>query len=121
MKYQGSCHCGRIAYEAEGEIGKVIDCNCSFCQRRGALLWFVPRARFTLKTPEANVATYTFNTHKLQHHFCTNCGIAPYSEGTDPKGVPTVAINTRCLEGVEPRQLDVMPFDGRSRPTAGSA
>lgn len=115
MKYQGSCHCGRIAFEVEGEIGKVIDCNCSFCRRRGGLLWFVPKAQFKLTTPAADAATYTFNTHRLQHHFCTNCGIAPYSEGADPKGVATVAINARCLEGVEPGSLAVMPFDGRSR------
>lgn len=113
MKHQGSCHCGRIAYEVEGEIGKVIDCNCSLCRRRGGLLWFVPRDKFVLKTPVANVATYTFNSHKLQHHFCATCGIAPYSEGADPKGNPMVAINVRCLPDVDLGTLEIRPFDGR--------
>ena len=43
MKYKGSCHCGAVAYEVEGEIQGVIQCNCSICFRKGAPLWFVPR------------------------------------------------------------------------------
>jgi hypothetical protein len=29
MIYQGSCHCGKVAFEAEGELGEVTACNCS--------------------------------------------------------------------------------------------
>ncbi len=25
MLYKGNCHCGRVAYEVEGEIGGVIE------------------------------------------------------------------------------------------------
>lgn len=41
MNYRGSCHCGTIAYEVEGDLDQVIQCNCSLCSRRGWLLWFV--------------------------------------------------------------------------------
>ena len=44
MIYQGSCHCGRIRFDVEGEMGDVIECNGSHCSRKGYLLWFVPRA-----------------------------------------------------------------------------
>jgi hypothetical protein len=115
MTYQGSCHCGRIGYEVTGEIGQALDCNCSFCRRRGGLLWFVPKDDFKLTTPTAQVATYTFNTHRLQHHFCANCGIAPYSEGTGPDGKAMVAVNLRCLPGVDLGTLKIVPFDGASK------
>ena len=85
MTHKGGCHCGKVAFEFEGEIGSVLDCNCSFCQKRGALLHFIPAASFTLETPREDLGTYTFNTHKLAHHFCPNCGISPFSEGADPK------------------------------------
>ena len=64
MEYQGSCHCGRIAFtvQAEAPISDVIDCNCSMCRRRGSLLWFAPREAFQLSTNPADVATYHFNT-----------------------------------------------------------
>lgn len=114
MRYKGSCHCGGVAFEVEGEIDRVIDCNCSICSRKGSLLWFVPRDKFHLLTPEENVATYTFNTQTIQHHFCPKCGIHPYGEGTDPKGNAMAAINVRCLEGVDLTSLKVRHFDGRS-------
>ena len=63
-KYSGSCHCGDIAFEAEGEIEALLECNCSICSRKGSLLWFIPRDRFRLKTPEAKLATYEFNRHR---------------------------------------------------------
>ncbi|MCS9086805.1 GFA family protein, partial [Pseudomonas aeruginosa] len=84
MNYRGSCHCGTIAYEVEGDLDQVIQCNCSLCSRRGWLLWFVPRDRLALKTPASAMHTYTFNTHRLQHHFCPTCGCAPFSEGIGP-------------------------------------
>jgi hypothetical protein len=114
MKHQGSCHCGRIAFEVEGDISEVYDCNCSMCRRRGGLLWFGPRDAFTLKTPESDVATYTFNKGHIQHHFCTHCGIAPYGEGDSPKTGPTVAVNVRCLPDVDLSALKVTSVDGAS-------
>jgi hypothetical protein len=110
--YTGSCHCGRIAYEVDGTIEQVMDCNCSFCQRRGALLWFVPRSALRLRTPEGDLSTYTFNRHVLKHHFCARCGIAPFSEGEN-KGARMAAINARCLDGVELSKLKVVKYDGR--------
>ena len=111
--HAGSCHCGRIAFTLEGDIGQVIDCNCSMCRRRGALLAFFPRSAMTLSTPESDIATYTFNKHIIRHHFCPACGIAPFGEGKDPKtGEATVAINVRCLEGVDLGALQVIPYDG---------
>ena len=50
MKYQGSCHCGKVAFEVEGEIQGVISCNCSICRRKGALMWFVPRDKLAVST-----------------------------------------------------------------------
>jgi hypothetical protein len=61
MTHKGSCHCGRIAFEVEGDITQVMECNCSHCSRKGYLLWFVPREKLRLATPESALATYMFN------------------------------------------------------------
>lgn len=114
MKYRGSCHCGRIDFEVDGELGGVMSCNCSICRRKGSLLWFVPRDRLRLRTPEKDMATYTFNKHAIKHRFCPACGIHPFGEGDDPAAGPMAAINIRCLEGVEPEALPVQKFDGQS-------
>ncbi len=115
MKYQGSCHCGRVAFEVEGTIDSGMACNCSICSRKGSLLWFVPRASLTLKTPEDDASTYMFNQHVIKHRFCPVCGIHPYGEGTDPKGNAMAAVNLRCVEGIELESIPVQHFDGRSK------
>jgi hypothetical protein len=114
MAYQGGCHCGRIAFDVEGEIGEVTECNCSICTKRGTLLWFVPRTSFHLSTPESAVSTYTFNKHHIEHKFCATCGIGPFALATGRDGTPMAAINARCLEGVDPASLTKRQFDGRS-------
>ncbi|MDF3031871.1 MAG: glutathione-dependent formaldehyde-activating [Moraxellaceae bacterium] len=114
MNYRGSCHCGGITFEAEGEIGDVLSCNCSICQRKGSLLWFIPRAQLRLVTSPEAMRTYTFNKHAIQHHFCPTCGIHPFGEATGPDGKAVAAVNVRCLEGVEPESLRVQHFNGRA-------
>ena len=114
MRYKGSCHCGRVAFEVEGEIQQLMECNCSMCSRKGSLLWFVPRADLHLTMPESNTTTYTFNKHAIKHRFCAACGIHPLAEAVDPKGNPMAAINARCLEGFDPASVPVKQFDGRA-------
>src|SRR5262245_56466722 len=114
MTYKGSCHCGHIAFEAEGEPKQVMACNCSICSRKRSLLWFIPRERFRLLAPEDRASTYTFNKHRIRHKFCPKCGIHPYAEAVDPKGTPTAAINVRCLENFDFSAVPVKSFDGRS-------
>ncbi|HET9645197.1 MAG TPA: GFA family protein [Burkholderiaceae bacterium] len=114
MLYKGSCHCGRIAFKVEGPLGGAMSCNCSICQRKGALMWFVTRERLQLLTLEENASTYMFNKHVIKHRFCPTCGIHPYGEGVDPKGNAMAAINIRCLEDIELEKIPVTQFDGRS-------
>lgn len=112
MIYKGSCHCGKVAFEVEGEIKGAMACNCSICRRKGALMWFVPRDKLRLLTLDNAAGTYTFNKHAIKHRFCPVCGIHPYGEGTDPKGNAMAAINIRCLEGVELESIPVQNYDG---------
>jgi len=111
--HNGSCHCGKIAYAFESDpITEGLECNCSMCGRKGNVMHFVPATAFTLKTPRENVSTYKFNKHVIAHHFCADCGVAPFSEGSDSKGNKMVAINLRCVEGVDPRALKINFHNG---------
>lgn len=113
MHYRGSCHCGKVTFEFDGEIPGVVSCNCSICQRRGSLLHFMKRDELNV-TGEQELAEYTFNRHVIKHRFCKSCGILPYGEGTDASGVRTAAVNVRCLEDVDLAQLPVQHFNGRA-------
>lgn len=114
MTQVGSCHCGRVKFEVEGEFEQAMECNCSHCSRKGYLLWFVPREQMTLKSPLEDLSTYRFNKHVIDHHFCPDCGCAPFGLGTAPDGKATAAINIRCIEGVDLTAVKRVPVDGRS-------
>jgi len=113
--HKGSCHCGRISFEVDGEFSEVMECNCSHCSRKGYLLWFVPRQNFRLKSGEGEYSTYLFNKHAINHNFCKTCGCAPFATGKGPDGAETAAVNVRCLEGVDLASVKRIPIDGRSR------
>lgn len=115
MKYQGSCHCGQVVFEVEGDLKEVMSCNCSMCQRKGALMWFVPRESLRMLRGDRALASYTFNKHVIQHKFCPTCGIHPFGEGSGASGKATAAINARCLENIDLETLSITHFDGRSR------
>ncbi|MEO7324345.1 MAG: GFA family protein [Dokdonella sp.] len=109
MIYSGGCHCGRIAFDVDAKIDKVIQCNCSLCSKRGYLLAFVSASQLHLRTPEADMTTYTFNKHKIHHLFCPVCGVAPLGRSGDG-----VAINVRCLDDFDMTNIEIQAFDGRS-------
>jgi hypothetical protein len=109
---RGGCHCGRIAFEVEGPVGVVEECNCSICTKKGYFHWIVPRDKFRLLTPADSIATYSFNTRVAKHHFCPVCGVAPfYIPRSDPERID---VNVRSLKGIDTGSLRIERFDGRN-------
>ncbi|MGY3266027.1 GFA family protein [Lysobacter sp. HA35] len=113
--HTGSCHCGAIAYRVDGAIERVIECNCSYCSRKGLLLTFVPRDALHIERGEDASTEYRFNKHAIEHRFCATCGCQAFGFGTSPDGNATAAINVRCLDDVDLTTIERVPFDGRSR------
>ena len=114
-KYTGSCHCGAVRYTVELDLSQpVISCNCSMCGRSGTLLTFAPAEKFHLEKGSDSLTDYQFNKHVIHHVFCKVCGIKSFARGSGKDG-PTVAINARCLDDIDPGKLNVKPFDGKSR------
>ncbi len=114
MNYTGSCHCGGVKFEVEGDFREGLECNCSLCSRKGSLLGFVPQEKLKMLTPKDGMGTYTFNKHVIQHHFCKTCGIHPLAEAKDRSGKPMAAVNLRCLEDFDLGSLKIKKFDGAS-------
>ena len=111
--YEGGCHCGRVRFRVETALTQAIECNCSICQKRGALWASVPAAQFLLMRGQDALADYQFNRKKIHHLFCESCGIGSFSRGTAPNGQETVMLNVRCLDGVDVAAIERRPFDGK--------
>lgn len=114
-RYSGGCHCGAVRYEVEASLDAVISCNCSICRKRGYLLAFTPANNFQLVGGEAPLSDYQFNHNIIHHLFCPTCGVASFARGRLPDGSEMVAINVRCLDGVDIDRLDIKKVDGASK------
>ncbi|MFT0861614.1 GFA family protein [Ancylobacter sp. G4_0304] len=112
--HSGGCHCGAVRFETRVDLSHVITCNCSICTAKGLLLAFTPAENFTLQQGGDRLNEYRFNRHVIGHMFCTACGTEPFARATTPDGVPMVALNVRCLDGVDIAALNPMPYDGRN-------
>ncbi|KQZ96038.1 aldehyde-activating protein [Mesorhizobium sp. Root157] len=115
MTHQGGCHCGKVRFQVDVDLSSPITCNCSYCSKRGSMLAFTPAESFSLEKGDGDLTEYRFNTKTIAHLFCASCGMESFARATMPDGIRMVAVNVRCLDGVDADALTSQRFDGRSR------
>ena len=108
--FTGGCHCGAVRFAVEMDLEKGLECNCSHCEKKGLLLSFVDRDKFTLQSSEDMLIEYFFNKKSIRHIFCRVCGVQPFAEGVT---FPQVAINIRCLDDADIEALPREKYDGK--------
>ncbi|PVM83089.1 GFA family protein [Caulobacter endophyticus] len=113
-QHTGGCQCGRVRFEVEADLSQIISCNCSRCAKLGSVLAFAPIEQFRLLSGEEALSEYRFNTGKIQHLFCGDCGIESFARGEAPSGAEMAAINVRCVDGVDVFALEPQQVDGKS-------
>ena len=83
MKIEGSCHCGKIGYQAEINPARVIICHCADCQTisgapfRAAVS--VKAENFKLSGQPKTYVKTADSGNKVALSFCADCGTALYS------------------------------------------
>lgn len=112
--HKGSCHCGAVKYEVNAPIERAMECNCSICSSKGYLLAFVPATALTLKQGQESLADYQFGKKTIHHRFCKQCGVGTFGQAKAPDGTEMVAINVRCIEGLDFKALPIDFHDGKS-------
>lgn len=110
--YRGSCHCGRVRYEADIDLATGTGkCNCSYCWKsRGWTVGIKPQD-FRLLQGKEDCGEYGFRPESSNHHvFCKNCGIRVYGYGyIEQIGGDYVAIMLSALDDLLPSELAEAP------------
>ena len=119
IKYQGSCHCGRVSFELEARLDYVMECNCSLCRRVGALWHGASDSSLRVTRGEDELLLYQFNSMVAKHYSCKHCGIHPFSRPRLDPG--RRAVNVRCIDGVDLSALPIKHFDGANWEEAAKA
>ena len=112
QSYEGSCHCGRVRFRVQADLGLASVCNCSMYTKKGFVHLIVAPEQFELLAGAGDLTAYEFNTRVAKHRFCSHCGVHPfYTPRSDPDKVD---VNARCLEGVDVDTLEPHRFDGQN-------
>jgi hypothetical protein len=108
--HKGSCHCGAIQFEVEGELNSGFICDCSLCRRKGAIMTRLPKEQFRLLKGEGDLTTYEWNTRIAKHYFCKHCGIYTHHQ---PRTVPDMmGVNLGCIDEIDARALPIQKGEG---------
>jgi hypothetical protein len=75
--HHGSCLCGGVAYEIDGEIGPIVYCHCSMCRRWSGSPFraraSVPKNAFRFLRGEELITEYRSSSNTIRR-FCRVCG-----------------------------------------------
>ena len=113
--YTGGCHCGEVRFEVTADISSVVSCNCSLCQKRGALWSFVTAGEFRAARRRGGPQGLPVRQEDHPSSVLRAMRRGRHSRAaTSPKGGEMVAVNVRCLDDVDIAALKVTLFDGRS-------
>lgn len=78
MSIKGSCLCGAVSYECEGEPAIAGNCHCKDCQRASGSAYvpvmFFPESAVTLRGELKFFEHAGGSGNLLQRGFCPNCG-----------------------------------------------
>ncbi len=101
MKIEGSCHCGRITYEAVVDPETVSICHCTDCQTLTGSVYRanIPAAAetFVLRGGPPKIYIKTAESgNKRAHAFCPDCGSPIYASAiSDP---PTYSLRIGSIK-----------------------
>jgi len=79
---KGSCLCGAVAYQIDGEPEKVLMCHCEKCRKASGAAFatngIVMADNFSVTRGKDDIAEYE-STPGVFRRFCKNCGSPLYS------------------------------------------
>ena len=112
-----TCHCGAVEAKInlEGDLKKVLRCNCSICKRKGAIMSMVKNEDFKITKGIDKLKIYQFHTKVAKHYFCSICGIYTHH---NPRSNPAITgFNLGCLDEIDTFELkNISKNDGHNHP-----
>ena len=95
--YTGSCLCGGIRYEIQGEIGEVLYCHCKRCRKANGTAFAtnapIQKADFKIVQGEQLLKKYQ-SSETTQRCFCSECASPIISIKTDTPDTYRLRIGT---------------------------
>lgn len=112
--HHGSCLCGDVEFDVDLDLAKGSRCNCTFCTKLGVTASLVKPDRFTLRSAESTLSSYTRTPEVGHRYFCARCHIYCFSRGHLAQlGGDFVSVNLNCIDGFDVTRTELEFWDGR--------
>ena len=105
---KGSCLCGAVSFEVEGELKPPDACHCTACRKTTGhylVSTDVPRDRLTIRGAE-QVSWYQ-SSEKIRRGFCARCGSTLF---WDPMHRDWTSIALGAFDGPTGTQIEMHIF-----------
>ena len=63
--YDGACHCQTVTFKVDLDLSGALQCNCSICNKLGAVWAFAPASKLELKSGKEQLGDYQFGKKTL--------------------------------------------------------
>ena len=73
---KGSCNCGGVTWEAQGEMRPIVACHCSQCRKQTGLYYAATAADDTNLTIIGDTLKWYSASPDAKRGFCGECGSA---------------------------------------------
>lgn len=130
MTLIASCHCGATRIELPEHPSQAARCNCTFCQRTGAVWAYYSHDQIKVLQADGQ-RSYATNPQFGSHHFCGTCGMHTWGESVDwssaynndgtPKGDAAVIpektkcqVNLNLVDDLDWSRIEIEQLDGRN-------
>ena len=116
-----SCHCGRVGVRIEKRPDFIHDCNCTLCQKTGAIWGYFRPSEVAVQGTTTGYSRDDKAEPGVSIRFCCKCGATTHFELTESTiekfGNMMVGVNMRLanendLEGVELRYPNGRAWSG---------
>jgi hypothetical protein len=108
---KGSCHCGAVQWQFEGQPDAATACSCTVCRRYG-VLWIYDYEGEGIKF-SGKTQCY-IRGEAIEFHFCPVCGCLAFWRGQRPRadGRRRCAVNVRLAEPEAVASIPIRRLDG---------
>jgi hypothetical protein len=108
-KYQGSCHCKKIKFEAEIDLHLgTYKCNCSYCAKVRNWGHITKPQSFRWTAGRSEVSVYQISPGgPNEYYFCRHCGVRLGTKGyIEEIGGDYFSVPIAALDGIAPGKLE---------------
>ncbi|MCG6890373.1 MAG: aldehyde-activating protein [Gammaproteobacteria bacterium] len=110
--FNAECHCGNLKLAASAPPASITRCNCSMCNRLGALWAYYDEENVKVTSGSKPGNTYAWGEKTITYHRCGECGCTTHYTTTDDDGRELISVNCRMAQLSDIANIPVREFDG---------